>query len=204
MQRGLEAATRPWALAASLISHSSSSPCAGQSKTSVSFGARGTVTALSLVTLLPASLRPGAAQGSSRCPQATSREGDGEGPMLWVVAVAWPLSPAKAGCGDTPARRVGSPLPPGSRGPAWPCRSRQGRSPATVPTVRQLCAPASYRHCHLAASSKGMRGQRGEDWSLQHPRSRWDFYSPVGSQWALTSLRGTRGQQDQGDKYLSG
>lgn len=74
--------------------------------------------------------------------------------------------------------------------------------PGAVPTVRQLCAPVSYRHCHLAAPSKVTRGQWGEDCSLQGPCSCWDFCSQHASR--LTSLQGTGGQQDQGEKYPTG
>lgn len=154
-----------------LISHPSSSPCAGWCKSSVSFGAGGTVTALSLVTLLPALPGPAPALEQLSLQTCHLPRGDSEGLVLLGVAVAWLLLTRKSQVWGHPCDTSGVSCPSWQLGPCLAMQERAGTepshcpqplSPATVPSHCPHCprlrAPVSYRHCHLVAPPKGTRG----------------------------------------------
>lgn len=187
------------------ISHPSSSLCAGWCKSSVSFGAGGTVTALSLVTLLPALPGPTPALEQLSLQTCHLPRGDSEGLVLLGVAVEWLLLTSKSQVWGHPYDTSGVSCPSWQLGPCLAMPERAGTepshcpqplSPATVPTARG-CVHRSHTGTAIWWHHQRGRGDCEEDRSLQGPRSRRDFCSTHASR--LTFLQGTWGQQDQGD-----
>lgn len=141
----------------------------------------GPATSLSLVTPLSQNWHSAGSRPARDSPRSPSRGHRGAG-----------AGGGGSRVGDTAARRVGT-LSLLAAVPAA-LRERQGRSPVTVPGVRQCLTPP----LPSAGIAKGTRGQRrGRDCSLQ---GAWkDSCS-----WRASELMCLQGQQDRGDKHLSG
>ena len=123
--------------------------------------------------------------------------------MLWVVAVTWPLLTGKSRAWGHPCEAGGEPSPSWQPGPCLAMQEQAG----TEPSHRPHCPAVVCTGLIPALPSGGIiKGDEGTAWGGLVPPASTE---PVGfllptCQRALTSLRGTGGQQDQGDKYLSG